>query len=325
MIFFMDNLLGPEELQKANQYLNTANWNYGWKSNDKLGFGHWNTDITHTSPTNPIDVSDRLPDVMAGFWEKINTAFFQDKAILTRCYANRHTYGVEGYIHTDTKRDEDYTVVIYMNEIWNMNWGGETSFYNLDRHEIIQSYMPMYGRVLVFKGNVPHCARSVTRICPEARTTLMFKASVNPSVMYTSESLLMEFLQNIGTQQLPHKNGSLYDHLMRTYHILKHKASDEVAVAGGLHSVYGTNVYKNQTLSKDSDIVESIFGKRIDHLVRLFSSINRPHCLEKPDGSLSKKDLYDLRTIECANLYDQNELQNFPNLRTFAKNRKNDN
>ena len=41
--------------------------------------------------------------------------------------------------------------------------------------------------------------------------------------------------------------------------------------------------------------------------------------LENPDGSLSENDLFILRLIEFANLYDQDALQNKPNLIEFYK------
>lgn len=322
MIKVMDGVIPDNLLGKAVTYLDKGNWSYGWPSNTDMPYGHWNLDITQTTKNNPTDVSDRLPDTFSKIWNIINTNFFGGKAVLTRCYANRHTFGTEGYIHTDTTRTQDQTCVVYLNEKWDANWGGETNFYTADHSEIIKSVLPVFGKTAVFPGNIPHCARGLTRICPEVRTTLMFKASIDPKSLYPAEEVLKNFLEQIGATQKKHKKGTLADHLLRTFHILKDVgAGDILALAGGLHSVYGTNVFKKQSITWDSDVVANIFGPEVDRIVRLFGSINRPSCLENPDGSLSELDLFLLRSIECANLHDQDELnaETYPNLVNFVQ------
>ena len=322
MILVKEGLLSKEDLDKALYFINKANWAYGWRSNLDRGYGHWNVDFTKTGKNNPTDVSASLPPVLMPIWLKVNQMFFNGQAKLTRSYANRQTFGTEGYIHTDTERDEDYTCLVYMDPEWDVNWGGETAFYSKDMKEIVKSVIPSYGRAAIFKGNIPHCAKPVSRICPVARTTLMFKVTVNPKAIYTSEELLTNFLDEIGATKRPHKRGSLADHLIRTYHLLKGVgAGDILALAGGLHSVYGTNAYKNKVLPKESTKVREVFGPEVDRLVRLFSSSNRPDCLEKPDGTLDELDLFLLRSIECANLHDQEELdpEKYPNLYAFVE------
>jgi hypothetical protein len=74
-------------------------------------------------------------------------------------------------------------------------------------------------------------------------------------------------------------------------------------------------------LPKEDTQIKDLFGEEVDRLVRLFGSINRPEILENPDGSLNETDLFLLQCIECANLYDQNELdpQKYPHLCEVAK------
>ena len=321
MINVKEGIIPTKLLDKCLNYLDKGNWVYGWPSDKAIAFGHWNLNITNTSINNPTDVSDKLPTVFLDVWSIVNKEFFGNKAVLTRCYANRYTYGTEGYIHTDTERAQDQTCVVYMNDEWDPNWGGETSFYTADKSEIIKSVLPLYGRTAVFPGNIPHCARGVTRICPKVRTTLMFKVSIDPKSLYHAEEVLNTFLTQIGATQKKHKRGTLADHLLRTFHLLKDVgAGDIVALAGGLHSVYGTNAFNKPCLDKESTQVSELFGSEVDRLVRLFSEIDRPSCLENPDGTLSDLDLFLLRSIECANLFDQDELDAdvYPNLFKFV-------
>ena len=321
MLTVKDSLTSTRLLDMGKAYLDKAHWSYGWPSNTDMPFGNWNADISHTGKENTVDVRDRLPHELIDLWDAVNDEMFGGQGTLVRCYANRHTYGTEGYIHTDTTREGDLTCVIYMDPKWDVNWGGETVVYNADRTEIIKSVIPQYGRAFAFSGNQPHCAKPLSRVCPTVRTTLMFKVLMDTSKLQADDEKLRDFLLEINAHQLPHKHGSLMDHLLRTYYILKGAGAEGgIALAGGLHSVYGTNAYKNNPLDVTDTRVADKFGPEVDLAVRLFHSIDRPNVLENPDGSLNEVELFILRCIECANLYDQEELDPrvYPNLHEFA-------
>jgi SM-20-related protein len=322
MIQTKENLISHELLQKATIWLDNARWSFGWQSNKDIPYGHWNVDIAKTPKENTTDIKDKIPQEFKDIWKEINKEVFNNQAALIRCYANRHTFGTEGFIHTDTTREQDHTVVIYLNEDWHANWGGETTFYNQDSTEIIDSILPRYGRITIFPGTINHCVRPVSKICSKVRTTLMFKAAIDPKIIYPAEVLLNEFLIKIGADKKPHKVGSLRDHLLRVFQIMRSVgANDILALAGGLHSVYSTNAYKDQTLRWDDTSIRETFGPEVDRIVRLFATADRPKGLETPDGSFDDQDLFLLRCIECANLYDQNELDptKYPNLYEFTK------
>lgn len=305
------------ELQDCIDWLDAASWKFGWKSNVAKDHGHWNVDIGKGGRHNTVSIEHNLPDIFMEVWHKVNNAFFNGEGTLVRCYANRHTYGTEGYIHTDTERVADRTCVIYLNEEWDANWGGETAFFTPDKSDIIASVLPRFGRVAIFDGNVPHCARALTKEFNGVRTTLMFKVVAK---LHGIDKELYDFVENLGAFKLPHKRGSLGDHLMRVYALLRSwGADDKLALAGGLHSVYSTNAYKHACLPKEDTSISDKFGQEVDHLVRLFGTLNRPKVLETPDGTLSDEDLFMLRCIECANLYDQNALTRYPLLTELTK------
>lgn len=91
-----------------------------------------------------------------------------------RCYANAHTFGVEGYPHVDSRKPGNYTTIFYINPVWKPEWAGETIFMN-DLGDIAHAVLPKPGRMVLFDGRIIHAARAVTRICPAMRVTLMFK------------------------------------------------------------------------------------------------------------------------------------------------------
>ena len=322
MITIKENFIPKHLLKPCEAWLDKANWVYGWPSNKNIPFGHWNVDISRTGITNPTDIAKNIPPVFKDVWTEINKELYKGQARLTRCYANKHTFGTEGFIHTDTEREEDHTIVVYLNTKWDASWGGETMFYNKDMTKIVEAVLPSYGRVVAFPGTIPHRASPLSRISTGARTTLMFKSTINPKAVYGAEVILTKFLTDIGANKRPHKRGSLMDHLIRCFHILKTTgANDILALSGGLHSVYSTNAYKQACIPFTGTILEETFGPEVDRIVRLFSQIDRPNCLENPDGSINELDLFLLRAIESANLYDQGELDpsKYPNLMEFIK------
>lgn len=318
MIIIKDDILPKDQLEGCLHWLGKANWTYGWKSDTSLNFGHWNVDITRTGVRNTTDISEKLPATFKRVWDVVNGEV-GGNAKLIRCYSNRHTYGTEGYIHVDTTREEDHTCVIYMNKTWEANWGGETSFYNQDKTEITLSVLPKFGRMVLFKGTVPHCARGLTRICPDVRTTLMFKLAFDPKSVYPAEAILLEFLKKIGADRLPHKHGSLMDHLMRCFQLMKQVGiGDILALAGGLHSVYGTKYFDKPCLSLESTAVSDTFGPEVDRLVRLYATLSVPEDV-RPGSRLEEQDLWLMKCMVAANLYDNDALHLYPDIEAFVK------
>lgn len=315
---FSDDLL-----LSITKYIGSVPWKYGWASNKNVQFTHWNHDIAHAPTINGLDVSHKLPDVIKEGWDYIQKHHTGPQTLL-RCYTNAHTYGVEGYPHTDSRRIEDNTLVVYMNKFWDRDWGGETMIYN--GYDISHAELPYYNKGLVFPGHHTHQARSVTRVCPAQRITLMFKFA--PVDIDKQRDVIQRFLTKVGADKIPHSKGKLNRHLLNTYDILKVNGFDNTTcTVGALHSIIGTNVFTHKTL-QDSDALVSEFGSEISKLVRLFSQMNRPSTLEAAlktktnevlfnDGHtelLDETTLNILCAVEAANLSDQNSLKKYENL-----------
>lgn len=273
---------------------------YGWRSNQQIGFAHWNHECVkvHKRNVTPIEV----PAPYNELWQALK-ANLPDGAYPIRCYANQHFYGHEGAPHRDGDRDNETTTVLYINREWKREWGGETAFYQ--GQEIIKSVMPKFGRLVMFPSNITHCARAVSRICPLARVTFMIKARhPDPECME-----LENFLGNVGADKLPHKHGTLRDHCVRVYEILTAKgASRETRIAGGLHSAYGTRSYKYACLT-DRNIIRGAFGQTVEGLVYAFST-------NGPDDATCDE----LQLMRAANLKDQGALKKHPELQQFWDN-----
>lgn len=326
--FFPEHIYDALVKTYQNPYLT-----YGWKAhktND--AHGHWNQDFGGSHADNLADISHRLsgPTLLAWEWMKEEIIHF-DKLI--RCYINGHTYGVEGYFHKDSERSDETTIVVYLVDEWKPDWAGETVLLGQDGN-IEESYLPKKNRALLFAGNRLHCARGVSRSFTGLRKTLMFKCRATRSDNFEK---LSEYLVKKGALGFGHKKGTLHDHLVRVYQILETAGfSKDICFGGGLHSVFGTNVYNNSLIKPDDiNALGEYFSDRAAALAIMFHSIDRPSTLETPlqlDESsalirtrsnelmMVPLDAFDaLRAIECANLLDQDSLDKdrYPNLHQF--------
>lgn len=335
-VWQIDDVFPPSLLASIHDLVEAAPLTYGWASNKKMGYSHWNHDFAHRGVDNGLDCSHEIPQELQAAWDFLQKEYFGSRTLL-RCYTNAHTFGVEGYPHTDSTRDVDYTALIYLNHNWKREWGGETVVYADDR--IVHAELPRYNHGLVFLGREWHCARSVSRICPDLRRTLMFKFA--PIEVDPVRDLIQMFLENLGADKIKHSGRTLQKHLLNTYDYLKYvmNSDDVTAAAGGLHSIFGTNIFKNAMVPVEHrKAVAAVIGEAATELVELFRDTERPEALElalqqdvesyalkQRGGSttpVSRLQLERLCAIEAANLHDQNSLLKWPNLTKFWQERK---
>lgn len=327
MMKVLDNFFTEEILNKLLTDYNNSPMRYGWLSHEQNDpHGHWFLDFGKTNSKNLSDVSNNIPEFLLHVKNYITDKIdILDNTVLIRCYIGGHTFGVDGYYHTDSTRSDEITFVFYLVEgKWEFDWGGETSF--ITPNEEVFSVIPKKNRVVIFQSNIQHCARGVSRKYNGLRKTLMFKFRRKRSDNFEK---LSRFLVKHNALNYNHMIGSLHDHLVRTYQLLENgNLPEHVCFAAGLHSVFGTTIYRNQLLKlEDKDLIINEFGEKTFVLVSYFSRINRPKTLETyvdnniefNDGSFIKLDddiILNLKYIECANLEDQKSLniEKYPNL-----------
>lgn len=285
---------------------------YGWKSSiDKnYDYGHWNNTILNGSIYEPFDHS-LMPYISKHkeinfIWEYIKNIL--GERLLLRCYINAYTFGTDAYAHFDdiwiTKsfgsNTLSETVIIYLNEKWDIDWAGETVIFN-DEKDIETAVLPKFGRTLIFNSNKLHAARPVTRTCPSLRSVLVFKTG---DVKISSKKIkfLLDYTKNI-----PHLNKSFFEHLFNTMLKLeKNKVDYDVCKAGLFHAIYSTEFF-NAGLKIERKVVIDLIGEYSESLVYEFCSVkNRFETLVKNLKNYDNKFRKDLLLIERANLADQN-------------------
>ena len=77
--------------------------------------------------------------------------------------------------HTDCLPDQhDLTALWYLCEQWDLEWGGETMFFDA-QDEVACAVQPRPGRLVIFDGAIKHVGRPPNRICYAPRYTFAIK------------------------------------------------------------------------------------------------------------------------------------------------------
>jgi SM-20-related protein len=92
-----------------------------------------------------------------------------------RAYTNVASYGDMLFTHTDCLPDQhDLTALWYLCERWDVEWGGETIFYDA-QDDVACAVTPKPGRLVIFDGAIKHVGRPPNRICYAPRYTFAIK------------------------------------------------------------------------------------------------------------------------------------------------------
>ena len=122
--------------------------------------------------------------------------------------------------------------------------------------------------------------------------------------MNDSISIKIDFLKQLGSDKIKHRNQSLLEHLIGVRDILKKWGASEYVQDGGLfHSVYGTAHFKPQ-LTTDRDTVRYLIGEKAEELAYWFCFLDEPRTqrIYILENEQLKKDLL---LIDKANAEDQ--------------------
>lgn len=93
-----------------------------------------------------------------------------------RSYVNLGLHTDNHEVHADHYYDRaGKTLLYYVNETWNRDWGGETVFLDDKAEEILYTSQFVPGRVVIFDSNIPHSAKPQSIDGPAYRFTMAMK------------------------------------------------------------------------------------------------------------------------------------------------------
>lgn len=134
---------------------------------DTSAFKHWVLNIPMQAATQ---LSVYQPTLAAAGEFAAETGYR-----IYRCYCNYAAYGDMLFTHTDCPQGaRELTALWFIAPEWNVEWGGETLFFDssMDAQVVVS---PRPGRLVLFDGSLPHVGRPPNRICFASRFTLAYK------------------------------------------------------------------------------------------------------------------------------------------------------
>lgn len=92
-----------------------------------------------------------------------------------RHYCNFASYGDLLFSHRDSaESNSEITALWYITSNWDIEWGGETLFFN-ENQDAEAVVSPKPGRLVLFDSNLLHTARIPTRLCTQPRFSFAIK------------------------------------------------------------------------------------------------------------------------------------------------------
>lgn len=176
-----DNFLARKNAADLFERLNNRGWTYGWiadKTTDSPA-RHWHIGLADNgynaerSCLFALKDSKHFPELVDLWYAIAKKLPYGHQPV--RVYANAHTYGVEGRFHRDCPTGAgEMTALVYLNPVWKPSWGGATLF--APDGAASTCVLPVPGRLVIFQGDIPHCACAPSRECHDLRVTLVFKS-----------------------------------------------------------------------------------------------------------------------------------------------------
>jgi Rps23 Pro-64 3,4-dihydroxylase Tpa1-like proline 4-hydroxylase len=120
--------------------------------------------------------------VSVKIFECLNESFKEEGLNLKpeRLLLNVYNHGDSSWLHTDTDKPGYWTAILFMNEYWDINWGGD--FVLVKDNEIYKSFAPTPGKFVVFRADILHGARPVSREAQFPRMALAMQCINNSKI-----------------------------------------------------------------------------------------------------------------------------------------------
>lgn len=311
-----DNFLSEEGFKALASMVDAAGFYHGKYSNSR--HHHIEVGLWFRSFLGQVDTGRRLDVARSSLISKMplindlwsHSTYLTGAKNLVRAYANGYTYGTDATAHRDDSiiyrtsthlKERPATILFYLNEEWNKDWAGETTFFDEDG-EIIASVLPKRNRVCVFDGTIQHGARPVSRYCYPLRKIFVFKTA--PFTEHGEDDAIAVMLN--ASRGIKHSGELFSDHLIATSAILaKLGAPKYLCDAALYHSAYGTSYFQVDT-SFNKDGLVQLIGEKAEKLVDIFCKTeNRIPSIIENRGGWGTETYRDLLLLEYANLLEQ--------------------
>jgi hypothetical protein len=175
-ILVYERVFEPDNFTKIEQLIKTPSWRMQ-TSMEKGGSTFWKL------------VLDDNKFITETCFNQIKE-LIGDNFTINTVYINAQSSLQSGDPHIDSEVEDEYTFMIYINQDWDITWGGHTVFFsrywdNLDKtynnffthtdriHTV--SFLPVPNLGLFFPSNIVHFAEGPSKKMSQLRLTLAYK------------------------------------------------------------------------------------------------------------------------------------------------------
>ena len=173
-----DDLLPVDLYRKLLGTLPRIPWRFGWNTPSNPNHRYWHHEVGNGSKSNMEDVSDNVrrhpAKVFAEYQEWLLGALVPPETKVLRYYLNAHTFGTDGWPHTDTDREEELTTVLSLTSQWKPEWCAATVVF-ARKKDIEAAVLPRPNRLLAFPSDRLHCPRPLSKAFEGLRVVLVVK------------------------------------------------------------------------------------------------------------------------------------------------------
>lgn len=161
----IDRFANEQQLEQINRELiDQSLWRFGQKSNNLTLYPMWFINLYNLYEEQYKDI---CVSAVKELVDKL-LCLYPGKKIFRVMLAG-NTYGLDGDIHIDNENIDHITCVVYLNQHWEQNWGGETLIFE---QEQIKTILPKPGTAVIFNSKYPHVGKAPNRNCGKLRTIL---------------------------------------------------------------------------------------------------------------------------------------------------------
>lgn len=152
------------------EILATAKFEHtGWTGAPKEPYRHW-------------CYAPEYEGIYKKIFECLNESMKEDGLDLVpqRLLLNVYNHGDSSWLHTDTDKPGYWTVIFFLNDYWDINWCGD--FVLIKDNEIYKSFAPTPAKFVVFRADILHGARPVSREAQFPRMALAMQCINNSKI-----------------------------------------------------------------------------------------------------------------------------------------------
>lgn len=174
----LDDVVPPELYRQLLDGSMRIGWRFGWNTPANPNQLYWHHEVAGGRKSNVEDRSDVVRkhpvQAFAAYQDWLRERVAPAESKILRFYLNAHTYGTDGWPHTDCDRPGELTTVLYLTPAWQAGWGGETVVFN-QAGDISHAVLPRPNRIISFPSDWLHAPRPLSRAFGGLRVVLVVK------------------------------------------------------------------------------------------------------------------------------------------------------